>query len=543
MERRSKTMSISQTSNSNYSNTNMAKQRKDLYLSNLVEWMSNDAKLNDIFMNVEPEMEKDSQILQYLLDSGKYHLDRAEKEIRAASNEARTTSYKSKYLSQKHQSKGQLNLDLNDTEEATKDFSKAIVYQPLNSESDYQTLANIYMTRARCFLQLDDEEAAAIDFEFAQNAAGNQYVWSTMNNLEKDIYGKFKNRLSKLFNDHMAGEQQHQQQPQRNFQINENDFEIVWDSIKTTKPCTIVCRNDNVGENISVLFERPIVKFNTRTFDNCNYCDRYIRNFLYWPCQFCSLVVYCSKQCYEKEFEYHRFECGLTRYASQLPIMILMLRFYFRTQSSPISPYSSEMDYIREFLQSIIERKNYESKCLLLNVFRQTMDKHSKRLEFSRNKRYYYAGLIMAIEFTYLYDVFMQNGIQCKYKRLNNPKLTMKWETFQWLTDIDKSISTPNDLIVRIFIDLKRFMTSPFTKFEMEPVDFRENFRKERRLLLLTGIFFPQQHICLTNLEPILNDENGMVEIRTNRSIKKDQELLLHKEMRIINNTTTIDTN
>ncbi|OTF70441.1 hypothetical protein BLA29_000338 [Euroglyphus maynei] len=517
----------SQTSSYN----NIAQQRKDLYLSNLVEWMSNDEQLNEIFMNVhQPEMEKDHQILQYLLKSGKYHLDRTEKEIRAAVKEARTNSYKSKYLSQKHQRKALFNLEMNDVEQAAKDYSKAIVYQPLGNDSDYQMLANIYIARARCFLQIDDEEAAAIDFEFAKNATYNQYVWSLMTDIERDIYGQFKNRLSKLFD---------QPDDQSNYRINE-DFEIVWNS-NTPLP-KLVCRRDNVGENVSVIFERPIVKFNVRTFDNCNRCDRYIRDFLYWPCQYCSLVVYCSKQCFEKDFEFHQFECGLTRYASQLPILLLMLRFYIRTKSSPFLPCPREIDFIRQYLDSIINRKNFESK-FLLNVFRQTMDGHCKRLEFTRNKRHYYAGLIMAIELTYLYDVFMENGIQCRYKRIMNNNPSVKWHTFQWIstTTTDASLSFTNDLIVRIFIDLKRFMSSPFTKFEMEPKNFRENSRKERRLLLLTGILFPKQHICLTNLEPILHDNNGLIEIRTNRSIKKGQELLLHKEMRI--DTTTKNKN
>lgn len=71
------------------------KDRKDRYLTRLAVWLSTNAATEDIFGSKQPELQKDFQLANFLLQCGKFHLETTRNEICTALVEAQSGSLKS----------------------------------------------------------------------------------------------------------------------------------------------------------------------------------------------------------------------------------------------------------------------------------------------------------------------------------------------------------------------------------------------------------------------------------------------------------------
>lgn len=295
--------------------------------------------------------------------------------------------------------------------------------------------------------------------------------------------------------------------------------------------------SQELAKDTSILTEKPFVKYSADLLKCCAGCGRRLESSLCWPCEFCTTVGFCNRQCYEQHFEFHKYECGITGYISQIPLMLIMLRFYVRCEQTPLSRCPKSTDYIRLYLDAIQQGKPPVG--YVLNAFRQLMDNHEDRHELVKNREEYFVVMILAIEFLYLFDACHYNAHCMAYKRsykwemferthpgqLQSPPVP--FESFSWAKDFESK----QEMIAYMFRDMKRFITSPFVKFSLKPEDLKVDRKRDRQLLILSNIVFPKQVERDRNVLACYNKEFGFLEIRTTDQVEPLNPLIIGRKL------------
>lgn len=229
--------------------------------------------------------------------------------------------------------------------------------------------------------------------------------------------------------------------------------------------------------------------------------------------------------------------------------MLIMLRFYVRSKQSPLSPCPISTDYIKLYLNAVREGDN--GQLLALNAFRQCMDRHESRHLLEQNRADYFAVLIMAIEFLYLYDACCYNAHFMSLKRnaiqkdsSNNKNDTSHidkrteiktdipdtspFESFSWAKEFD----TKTEMISLIFRDMKRFLISPHVRFTLCPNNennVQPDNKRDRQLFLLNSILFEMNSSNITNKPNVngnFNRKLGQFMVRTSVDVPANQLLV-----------------
>lgn len=137
-----------------------------------------------------------------------------------------------------------------------------------------------------------------------------------------------------------------------------------------------------------------------------------------------------------------------------------------------MTPWDKRVNHIDEFVQ----KKDIR---YALNAFRQMIDQKPPSEKMASLKpSQYYAFMLLAIEFMYVYTASLKNKASIEGQHLPNPG--------QWQGSLSEM-----EVVVRLFEDVKRFAGCPYVRFTSSQHEHAKGTRKLNRFIYLISALVP----------------------------------------------------